>query len=108
MKHITELTENEVIHCKTEAMTQFITPPKQKERFNEELIGKVIDSLNDKILADPNGFSWSVNTGLNALPQLNETELIIAKGRAEQSNMDFAVVPDNYNTITYTLTRIEP
>ena len=89
-------------------MKQFITPPKQKERFNEELIGKVIDSLNEKILADPNCFSWSVNTGLNKLPQLNETELLILKGRAELSNMDFAVVPDNYNTITYTLTRIEP
>jgi len=56
MRNISDLKENEVIHCKTEAMKQFSTPPKQKERFNEELIRKVIDSLNEKILADPNGF----------------------------------------------------
>lgn len=81
---------------------------KNPVKINEAKIGKLIRAFNRAIKKQPTKVRFSLNDVLDKLniDMLSEAELKAAKVMAIQKGWNLQMIHDNYQTVTYTLTRV--
>lgn len=82
-------------------MKDFIKPTKKIiSKIDLEKIDSFISIFNSAIRKN----NFSLNTGLDKIPYLNEGELKMAQERANKNGYTLSVHEDNYQTETYVMT----
>lgn len=81
-----------------------------KERTDLNKLEKFIELFNSifnkKTMNENEDGSYSLNTGLSQIPQLNNSEFAHAKALAKQQGWTLAQFEDNYQTTTYKMQKI--